>query len=586
MFELIKRIRKVKGAGYSEIMLVLSLISMISVASFKTFGNTAHHQVSGLSYELSGQTYQGRSDRNSERESATINAGSSANAQPQSNSSTAGLASSSSNSSTSTDTTSQSANDRVLTPVAEPNSSDTNDADTSTTAQENTVANQTSSSVDGATQVGTSNQEETLIETLARNVTEFSSGFATGLKQQGTDLLNMFLHPVQTVQDMAALVTMLKDDPKQVLTAMLEKLGEDAKKLLSGDARNIGEVAGKYFTPAMITKVVTKLKALGKAANKVSTKDIDRTPSCCCFAKGTPVSTPEGFKAIDQLRIGDMVQSKNEFTREMQSKPVSNLFLTKGKQLYALTTLNSNGLKETVEVTDNHPYWVEGEWIESAKLQQGMVLTDEAGKKVEVLALQKLGKTQDTYNIEVADFHTYFVGESKVLVHNECACKLNESPVLKDSDYNPDVVDERSKKNNEYYTSPIDFDHVIKADYKRNGKPSGGHSVLFGDVRIIPGSKTRPDVNGVYEAKVEMPDPNNPGQWIPKTKRNGDIMDNTMFPEKWSEQQIIDEVNAAWNSTEKVIFNDNTMWQAKTPSGVFVEGFLRPRTTVYPKYKP
>ena len=454
MFELIKRIRKVKGAGYSEIMLVLSLISMISVASFKTFGNTAQHQVSGLSYELSGQTYHGRSDgeRDSESESATTNTGSSANAQSQPNSSTAGLASSSSNSSTSTDTTSQSANDRVLTPVAEPNSSDTNAADTSTTTQESTTtANQSSSNTSGATQVGTSNQEETLIETLARNVTEFSSGFATGLKQQGTDLLNMFLHPVQTVQDMAALVTMLKDDPKQVLTAMLEELGEDAKKLLSGDARNIGEVAGKYFTPAMITKVVTKLKALGKAVNKASTKDIDRTPSCCCFAKGTPVSTPEGFKAIDQLRIGDLVQSKNEFTGEMQSKPVSNLFLTKGKQLYALTTLNSNGLQETVEVTDNHPYWVEGEWIESAKLKQGMVLTDEAGQKVEVVELQKLGKTEDTYNIEVADFHTYFVGESKVLVHNECSCKLNESPALKDSDYNPDVVDERSKANQQEY---------------------------------------------------------------------------------------------------------------------------------------
>ena len=429
MFELIKRIRKEKGAGYSEIMLILSLISMISVASFKTFGNTAQHQVSGLSYELSGQTYQGRSDgeRDSESESASTNAGSSANAQSQPNSSTGGLASASSNSSTSADTTSQSSNDRVLTHVAEPNSSDDNAADTSTTTQDGTTtANQSSLNTSSTTQVGTSNQEETLIETLARNVTEFSSGFATGLKQQGTDLLNMFLHPVQTVQDMAALVTMLKDDPKQVLTAMLEELGEDAKKLLSGGARNIGEVAGKYFTPAMITKVVTKLKALGKAANKASTNNIDRTPSCCCFAKGTPVSTPEGFKAIDQLRIGDMVQSKNEFTGEMQSKPVSNLFLTKGKQLYALTTLNSNGLKETVEVTDNHPYWVEGEWIESAKLEQGMVLTDEAGQKVEVLELQKLGKTQDTYNIEVADFHTYFVGESKVLVHNECACKIFE----------------------------------------------------------------------------------------------------------------------------------------------------------------
>ncbi|MEC8012389.1 MAG: EndoU domain-containing protein, partial [Pseudomonadota bacterium] len=151
----------------------------------------------------------------------------------------------------------------------------------------------------------------------------------------------------------------------------------------------------------------------------------------------------------------------------------------------------------------------------------------------------------------------------------------NESPALKDSDYNPDVVDERSKKNNEYYTSPIDFDHVIKADYKRNGKPSGGHSVLFGDVRIIPGTKTLPDKNGVYKARVEMPDPKNPGKWVEK-----DGPKHTMFPEKWNEQKIIDEVNAAWNSDKKTI--NGNRWSSITPEGVKVTGYIKPRHTAYP----
>ena len=131
--------------------------------------------------------------------------------------------------------------------------------------------------------------------------------------------------------------------------------------------------------------------------------------------------------------------------------------------------------------------------------------------------------------------------------------------------------------------SPIDFKHIIGADYKRHtGEPTGGHTLLNGDVRVIEGTASVPDATGVYRAQVQMADPKHPGQWLTKTDRNGNPMPNTMFPKDWTAAQVVSEVNAAWFSPTKTIRGDK--WSALTPSGVRVEGYLEPRVTAYPVY--
>jgi hypothetical protein len=131
--------------------------------------------------------------------------------------------------------------------------------------------------------------------------------------------------------------------------------------------------------------------------------------------------------------------------------------------------------------------------------------------------------------------------------------------------------------------SPIDFKHIIGADYKRHtGEPTGGHTLLNGDVRVIEGTDSVPDATGVYRAQVQMADPKHPGQWLTKTDRNGNPMPNTMFPKDWTAEQVVSEVNAAWFSPTKTIRGEK--WSALTPSGVRVEGYLEPRVTAYPVY--
>ena len=85
---------------------------------------------------------------------------------------------------------------------------------------------------------------------------------------------------------------------------------------------------------------------------------------------------------------------------------------------------------------------------------------------------------------------------------------------------------------------------------------------------------------GVYKATIQVPDPKNPGQWITKTSNNST---NTMFPKDWEENRIKKEVDAAWNDPNKIVQGDK--WISVTPSGVKVEGWISPRTTVYPVYQ-
>lgn len=129
--------------------------------------------------------------------------------------------------------------------------------------------------------------------------------------------------------------------------------------------------------------------------------------------------------------------------------------------------------------------------------------------------------------------------------------------------------------------TPIDYDHVLGADYTPKGKPTGGHSLVKNDVQIVPGTESVPDAFGVYKATVQVPDPAKPGQWLTKTSNNST---NTMFPKDWMTQTRIKvEVDGAWNNPNKVVVGDK--WYSVTPSGVKVEGWIAPRTTVYPLYQ-
>ena len=82
--------------------------------------------------------------------------------------------------------------------------------------------------------------------------------------------------------------------------------------------------------------------------------------------------------------------------------------------------------------------------------------------------------------------------------------------------------------------------------------------------------------------KISVRDPNNPGKFLSKTNNNGK---STMFPDSWTSDRIKVEVDYAYKN--RVPHSDplkasKGMWQGVTKSGVKVEGYVSPKTTVYP----
>jgi hypothetical protein len=75
------------------------------------------------------------------------------------------------------------------------------------------------------------------------------------------------------------------------------------------------------------------------------------------------------------------------------------------------------GLNEYLETSGGHLFWVAGEgWTKSRELPSGSHLHTSRG--IVTVSHVATGQTAETYNLVVADFHTYFAGESMILSHD------------------------------------------------------------------------------------------------------------------------------------------------------------------------
>ncbi len=83
---------------------------------------------------------------------------------------------------------------------------------------------------------------------------------------------------------------------------------------------------------------------------------------------------------------------------------------------------------ETLTCTPEHPFYVPKKgWTSAVDLRAGDILVMLNGEYVVVEQVQHelLESPAAIYNFEVADFHTYYVGEEPVLVHNRGCGKSN-----------------------------------------------------------------------------------------------------------------------------------------------------------------
>jgi hypothetical protein len=166
---------------------------------------------------------------------------------------------------------------------------------------------------------------------------------------------------------------------------------------------------------AAVADAVTAETKLGPGSKAGETA----VEACCCFPAGTPVVSASGTVPIEQINVGQLVYARNPDTGATELKPVTQLMVTKAKPLYRLVTQNPRGVNESMDVTDNHPYWVKNKgWVDAINLEVGMVLESLDLSKLTVVSITSVGRSAITYNFTVADFHTYFAGEQRAFVHN------------------------------------------------------------------------------------------------------------------------------------------------------------------------
>ena len=149
-----------------------------------------------------------------------------------------------------------------------------------------------------------------------------------------------------------------------------------------------------------------------------------------CFAAGTLVHTERGLVPIEEIRRGDRVWSQDDETGEEGYRRVAQTFVTPDQPTLELELVGNGHTMEVLEVTGEHPFWVSGRgWVAAQELQPGDEVYTSRGGWLRVSGGTWMDRTTTVYNFEVEDFHTYFVGEVGVWVHNNCGARLDPTKV-------------------------------------------------------------------------------------------------------------------------------------------------------------
>ena len=231
-----------------------------------------------------------------------------------------------------------------------------------------------------------------------------------------------------------------------------------------------------------LSKQMTKLVKSGKIDNVIATMDAgkdfvvkfkngstalikkgDLSEFVCqafnkgCFMAGTLVTTKEGLKPIEEVKIGEYVMSRNEESGETSYKKVTDTLI---RSTYNICTIELENGK--IKSTTGHLFMVKDKWWKAAaELKAGDILetADEQCQIVKSITVEEKGYPVTTYNLSVEDKHTFFVGKLGVLTHNMkgfTPCELADEVAEK-------ATKGVSKAEAKLY-NPVDFNGTVKVN--------------------------------------------------------------------------------------------------------------------------
>ena len=136
-----------------------------------------------------------------------------------------------------------------------------------------------------------------------------------------------------------------------------------------------------------------------------------------CFATGTVVSLGNGeHQVIERIAVGDLVASRDEFSGQSEEGLVTRTWAHHGKQTIDLT-LEAG---ERIRTTSAHRiFTMERGIVTAGELSVGDHVKTLAGISQPIVDITPGPTDVTVHNLTVDRFHTYFVGEAGVWVHND-----------------------------------------------------------------------------------------------------------------------------------------------------------------------
>jgi RHS repeat-associated protein len=160
-------------------------------------------------------------------------------------------------------------------------------------------------------------------------------------------------------------------------------------------------------------------EGVGQAVGPYIAGLIMKTIGRACFVAGTLVKTGRGMLPIEQVQIGDLVWSREAVSGKEDWKPVLRTFVTINKDVVTMTLIEADGDQQELHVTPEHPLWTVRGWAPAGDLHLGERVWARDGW-AKLVSFVRENYKQTVYNLEIADYHTYFVSAGGIWVHNSC----------------------------------------------------------------------------------------------------------------------------------------------------------------------
>lgn len=162
-----------------------------------------------------------------------------------------------------------------------------------------------------------------------------------------------------------------------------------------------------------------RIMALASDGTIIDTFDDEKIYHSYCFVAGTKVLTLDGYKNIENIKIGELVYSYNFTNNKIELKPVTNTINSKSNLIVEVTIEN-----ETIKMSNRHEVYVlDKGWVRAYDLKKGDILINKQGEQLPIKSIREIyyENAINTYNLTILDNHNYYVSENNInmtLVHN------------------------------------------------------------------------------------------------------------------------------------------------------------------------